>query len=117
MNNGDSFAMDFEPDELIIDTGISNKSNLTTAPIVSVIDIPEKYVPIYAEIEVQTITTDATLSIIDKDDNRLFEQTLDKDNLFCCSAKLSLWPFFLFLILGNSNIQLIIVVMKISHLD
>jgi len=79
MNNGDSLPVDFEPDELIIDTGIT--TNLTyTVPIV--IDIPEKYVPIYAEGEVQTIAKDTTLLIIDKDDVLLFEQMLDHDNLF-----------------------------------
>ena len=71
------------PDELIIDTGIVTNLDWPEAPIVSAeIDIPEKYVPIYAEIEVQTITTDATLAIIDKDNNRLFEKNLDNANLF-----------------------------------
>ena len=83
MNNGDSLPVDFEPDELIIDTGIVTNLDWPEEQIVSaVIDIPEKYVPIYAECEVQTITTDAYLSIIDKDDVRLFEQELDHDNLF-----------------------------------
>lgn len=94
MNNGDSLPVDFEPDELIIDTGIVTNLDWPEAPIVSAeIDIPEKYVPIYAEIEVQTIATNTILSIIDKDDNRLFDHGLYNDNLFTVLPSYPFGPF------------------------
>lgn len=94
MNNGDSLPVGFEPDELIIDTGIVTNLDWPEDPVVSaVIDIPEKYVPIYAECEVQTITG-AYLSIIDKDDNRLFDQQLDNDNLFTVLPSSPFGTFF-----------------------
>jgi hypothetical protein len=79
MNNGDSLPVDFEPDELIIDTGIT--TNLTyTVPIV--IDIPEKYIPIYADGEVQTKGATCWLRISDKDGLDLLIIQLNTDNIF-----------------------------------
>ena len=78
MNNGDTLPVDFEPDELIIDTGIT--TNLTyTDPVV--IDIPEKYIPIHADIEIQT-QGDSYLGIADKTGLDLFYKRLQQDNYF-----------------------------------
>ena len=78
MNNGDSLPVDFEPDELIIDTGIT--TNLTyTDPVV--IDIPEKYIPIHADIEIQT-QGNSYLGIADRFVLTLFYKLLDQDNYF-----------------------------------
>ena len=73
MNNGDTLPVDFEPDELIIDTGIT--TNLTyTDPVV--IDIPDKYIPIYADVEVQT-QSGVVLGISDKGELSLLRITLN----------------------------------------